>query len=64
MIVFLLFLVIHAGPGEPVQFGGTHDYATLTECKNDGTRMLDWLEQDGVKVEAWCERYETKKTPT
>lgn len=64
MIVFLLFLVIHAGPGEPLKLGGVVAYDTLTDCKNDGARMMDWLEQESVKVEAWCERFEANKIAT
>jgi hypothetical protein len=59
---FLLFLILHAGPGDTVRLGGTHEYVSLEACTNDAHRMMNWLTQPGVTVEGQCHRHFKRAT--
>jgi hypothetical protein len=59
---FLLFLILHAGPGDTVTLGGTHEYVSLEACEKDGQRMMNWLTQPGVAVKGECHRHFKRAT--
>jgi hypothetical protein len=54
---FLLFLILHAGPGDTVRLGGMTEYVTLDSCQTEARRMMNWLTQPGVVVEGECHRH-------
>jgi hypothetical protein len=53
---FLLFIILHAGPGDTVRLGGVDEYRSLDACEKEGQRMMNWLTQPGVTVEGQCYR--------
>lgn len=59
-VKFLLFLILHAGPGDAVTLGGTREYVNLEACQTDAQRMMHWLTQPGVAVEWQCQRLERR----
>lgn len=60
MVIFLLFLTLEStvGDHDRIQLGGTRPYYTVEDCRKDGEKMMNWLNQPDLNVEWSCKRVE------